>query len=75
MTKPRKRQPQNTLFFHPSEGFCQGQKAWIEKNLKISYPLYLGFLESHTLLYQLRGVSILSEIFSKATLKSFYTQS
>ena len=50
MTKPRKRWPQNTLFFHPSEGFFQGMKVWIEKILKIPYTLYLGVLESHNLL-------------------------
>ena len=27
MIKPRKRHPRNTLFFHPSEGFCQGIKV------------------------------------------------
>ena len=47
MTKPRKTWSQNTLFFHASEGFCQGINVWIEK---IPYPLYLGVLESHTLI-------------------------
>ena len=43
MTKPRKTWPQKTLFFHPSEGFCQGMKVWIEKILKIPYPPISGF--------------------------------